>query len=1192
MDHKNYYDVENKINLIYDYNYNLNSKNCFSFDKIILGKIGLDDIKISLPEPNSNVEYIEFYESNKSDVLNGRFKILNFDEESNTILLKKYSNQFPVDVKISFYTNEKKIESLEDKTNNDSLFSYLVSQLVLSKKSSHLLLPIINIDTKFNEIERFVNNDTSYNKIKQLITNGNILDTCCIQLREHFFKSVTLEHYLKENRCVYKQLLFQVIHTLAVLQNEFNGFRHNNLILKNVFLYLKRDSESFVEYDGFKNDKFYLPNTGFDIKIGNFEHAVIPKFYGMSNYSDPNIKFADQPNQYYDLFTFLNDLLEGNNMMSLFKDGNKCDSNTKKFLDVVFPPHLRGLNNNKMTKNIVIARPVDLLYDKYFEEFRNKPSKNYVQETLNNHQYLTGKVIDTFMDSDNYSILGEQDKIKSSSNIMSNKNIRTIKVEKDKESKINRTFDLTYNGGKHKSKKISDDFDDEELDLEIESHKSFYSRRLLKEDQTESETIKIKRTNIDDINLKGGSDKPEAMPYRGEKNTPFISNDQRDTFKKRAAENPIKEPPVLLEQKLYDTSQKPAPKSQFPPAFIPLYDQEGNIANQILPYTHVRNQPPVQKVYNVNLSGPTANLTSINRIYEDVLPGNPHTFTAISIFERKQLIDFLRNSILDTTDGEEMTITGGKSSLLSYIKLMDINPYSLKKNPYLDLARNFLLYRAAYPVRYDDKTKFIGIGKPSMGINVRMYMMSLGDLRCKTINNHINSDHFDLWREIKYYDWVRDEIINRKVSPNFIAPILYKIDSESKIDWSKLDVLRTKGYTNDTIKELQFNQKLINNKHELDISKGLFQSLIPNQFRTNVTVTATLNSISNKAKTKKQPLKPEEKEDLTINSGKMLLLLTEAPTSNIIQWSSPIYESFGSIKKMMSSGYHSPDVWKSILFQLVYSCAVLEKKGIYMENFNLENNIYIKDIFTDPNAVGSWIYKVDNVDYYVPNFGYILLIDSKYTDINISRDLIKKPKSTHQKYKIYGSIYKENSNFDINDIKNLIRSQFRSIIDPDNFRHNMKVKGGSTPPEETIDLLEKMWDNRSNFNSIKDYIPCYFTEYVHNRVGTLLTISEKNNINMLSKPIFSNGNLMIWLKRYDVYEWVVYLGKLANQSDPNYDIKCRIICNINDKYKEQEVFNNTLYGYPENEKIYPETKKNMKYDETHIYETYNLDSIK
>ena len=1197
MDHENYYDLENKINLIYNYNYNLNAKNCFSFDKITLGKIGLDDIKISLPD--SNQESIEFYETTKSDVLNGRFKLLNYDEESKTILLKKYSNQFPVDVKINFYTNNKKIGSFDDKVNNDSLFSYLLSQLVLSKKTIHLLLPIINIDIKFSELEHFINNDSSYGIIKQLITNGNLLDVCCMQLREHFFKSITLDTYLKENKCAYKQLLFQVIHTLAVLQNEFDGFRHNNFTLKNIFIYLKRSSESYIEYDGFKSDKFYLPNSGFDIKIGNFEHAVIPKFYGMSNYSNPDIKFADQTNQYYDLFTFLNDLLEGTSTMSLYRDNNKCDADTKKFLDIVFPKHIRGLNNDKMTKNIIIARPVDLLYDKYFEDFRNKPSKNYVQETISNHQYITGKVIDTFMDSDNYSILGEQDKIKSTSTIMTNKNTRTIKEEGGKEIDIiRRNSEISHSGGKEKSKKILDDFDDEE----IESKKKTSNRRVLKEEythtqtETENENTKIKRTNSNSKKLKGGSDKPEAMPYKAEKNNPFVSNDQRDTFKTRAAENPVREPPVILEQKLYDTSKIPPPKPQFPPAFIPLYDQDGNVANQILPYTHVKNQPPVQKVYNVNLTGPTANLTSINRVYEDVLPGNPYTFTALSIYERKQLIDFLRNSILDTTDGEEMTITGGKSSLLSYIKLMDINPYSLKKNPYLDLARNFLLYRAAYPIRYDDKNKFIGIGKPSMGINIRMYMMSLGDLRCKTINDHINADNFDLWREIKYYDWIRDEIIKRKVSPNFIAPILYKIDSESKIDWSKLDILRTKGYTNDTIKELKSNQQLINNKHELDVSKGLFQALIPNQFKTNttVTVTATLNSINNKTSTKNEPLKPEEKEDLTINSGKMLLLLTEAPTSNIIQWSSSVYESFGSVKKMMSSGYHSPDVWKSILFQLVYACAVMEKKGIYMENFSLENNIYIKDIFSDPNAVGSWIYKIDDVEYYVPNFGYILLIDSKYTDIEIDRNLIKKPKSLNQKYKIYGSIYKENSDFDMPNIKTHIMTQFRSIIDPDNFRHNMKVKGGSNPPEEIIELVEKMWNNRNNFTSIKEYIPNYFGEYVHNRVGTLLTKTEVDNINMFSKPRFLDGNLMIWQKRYLEYEWVVYLGKLKT-STPNYaqnnGIKCRILTKLGNDYTETEVFNNTLYSYPENEKIYPETKRNRKYDESHIYETYSLDSI-
>ena len=53
----NFLDLEDKINLIYDYLYNLNTKNCFSFDKISLGKISIDDIKITIPEENNDLEY-------------------------------------------------------------------------------------------------------------------------------------------------------------------------------------------------------------------------------------------------------------------------------------------------------------------------------------------------------------------------------------------------------------------------------------------------------------------------------------------------------------------------------------------------------------------------------------------------------------------------------------------------------------------------------------------------------------------------------------------------------------------------------------------------------------------------------------------------------------------------------------------------------------------------------------------------------------------------------------------------------------------------------------------------------------------------------------------------------------------------------------------------------------------------------
>lgn len=1144
---ENNWDLEDKINLIYEYLYNINSKNCFSFDKITLGKIGLDDIKISMDS-----EEKQFYEKNLDDILNSRFQLVSWDEDSFQLLFKRYSNQFPLNVKVSFYSNDKTINLMENPVNNDSLFSYLLSQLVLANKTKHILLPIINLDVNFSLIEKFTDQDSSKSLIKSAILNGEISDKCCLQLRENFFSNKkeagkkdynNLEEYLTSNICSYKGLLFQVIHTLATIQNEYPGFRHNNLLLKNILVYFKMDSETFTEYNGFKNDKFYLPNIGFDIKITNFEHSVIPKFYGMFNQKNPAIKFADQSNPYYDLFTFLNDLIEGTSKMSINNEGNKCDSETKKFLDRIIPPHIRGHNHKNFTKNMSIVNPIELLYDSYFNEFKNKPSKILNDESLTNHQYYTG-LFDTFMDSDNYSILGNQDKIISNYNIMSGKpNTRIIKRDKSDNNKLSRITGGTQTSSNNK-RVIRDDVNDQ----------------------------KINRINKSE--LTGGS--IETAPYKAEKNTPFLSNDQRDTNKKRSAENPIREPPVILEQKVYDTSQKPAPKPQFPPTFIPLYDQEGQMMDHIMPYSNrVINQPPLQKVYNVSLSNPVQGFTSINRIYEDILPGEQFNFTALTVFERKQLIDFLRNHILERGDGEEISVVAGKNSLLEHIKILDINPYTTKNNPYLDLARNFLIYRGGYPIRFDEKNKLIQMARPSMGLNIRMYMMTVGDLRCKTINNLINADNFDLWRELKYYDWVRNTIIKHKVSPNFISPVLYKIDSQSRIDWTKLDLLRNGGVPNDVVKELKENQQKINERHNLDKKLGLFQSLIPLQFRKQLGL---------KTSSKVEEVKPEDKEDLTVNSGKVLVLLTEAPTSNIIQWSSTIYESFGSVKKMISTGYHTPDVWKSVLFQLVYACAVLQEQQIKMERFSLENNVYIKDIFSDPNSIGSWIYKVNGVEYYVPNYGYILMIDSKYADIETDSSLIKKPNSAQQ-FKIYGKIFNENSKLNGIDLEPLILNQFKQIIDPDNFSHNFKVKGGSIPDESILELLKKIYQD-SSINKIRDFIPKYFGNYVHNRVGTLLTKTEKDNINLLSKPNFNKGNLMIWQKRYQEYEWVVDLGTFTPDG-----LKRKILIKDGNNYVEHEAFISTLYSYPSNEKVLPESSKNIKFDEAHIYETYNLDDL-
>jgi hypothetical protein len=226
------YNLENKINIIYDFVYNLNTTDCFSFEKIIIGNISIDDIKIPLIDNNKDSKQdIEIYNNYKIDILNTRFKITSFNNDTKQIILKRYGDDFPTSIKINFYKyNDTKINSLDTEINNDSLLSYLLSQLILNKQTTHILLPILNIDMLFTDIEHVLKNDDCYDKIKIAINNNEISNICCCQLREQFFKIMVLEDYLSKNKCSHKGLIFQVIHTLAVLQtqNGLNSIQKGN----------------------------------------------------------------------------------------------------------------------------------------------------------------------------------------------------------------------------------------------------------------------------------------------------------------------------------------------------------------------------------------------------------------------------------------------------------------------------------------------------------------------------------------------------------------------------------------------------------------------------------------------------------------------------------------------------------------------------------------------------------------------------------------------------------------------------------------------------------------------------------------------------------------------------------------------------------------------------------------------------
>jgi len=1051
-------------------------------DKVIFDKIKLHDIKYSLNESE--------YEKVKQYILNGEFKLNNIDDETNTILLIKYSNEsFQTFVKISFYNNNNNVANMSYSINNDLLFSYLLSSLVINKETSHILLPIFNIDMNIQDIEKIIFDNPKFDKIKENIDSKLVSNICCLQIKENYFglKSLSMIESVD-----WKLLLFQLIHTLYKINNHYPGFRHNNLTRNSIMVY-QNDDINMVRYD--VNGTYYNVPSDFNIKIYNFEKASI----------------QNNKNPLEDIIMFSKDLM---------KYKKVHDNET-----IIF---LKSIND----------------YNDYYELLNSDYFELYHDNKISNKKISTNIIMHTR-------------KIKKESN-------NTIK---------NTTQNTTKN------------------------------------------TIENTRT----IKQSGGEDRFIKKPYRTEANTPYLSNDQRETYSKKMAEAPPKrEQPLLLEQKIYDTTKRDE-KPKFPPTSIPAYDTN-NMINNMFPYAQQQNnkQAPIQKIYNVNLANPVGDHTTINRIYEDVLPGTPNAYSAISVYERQELVNFLRNIMLENVDGEEMTITGGTKSILSYIKLLEINPYTLQKNPYNDLPMDFLIYRSSYPVRFNESTSTIGMAKSSMGVNMRIYKMSIGSLTCQNVMD-INSDMFDVWRDIKYYNQVKQIVIN-KISPNFICPILYKIDSQSKIDWSKITLIKNKKMSNEDIVMLNLNQQQINKKHQIQVSE-LFNT-------TNRMITDKSNEYSKsrldlynrllsegKFKTPEMAEKfknqyitnyEDKKLDLNKDSGKVLVLLTEAPTNNIIQWASSLSEAFGTIIKMISTGYHTHNVWSSVIFQLVYSFAVLQKLELYIDNFSLENNVYIKDLFYDSNNVGSWIYIINNIEYYVPNYGYLVLIDSKYNDIVQKYTIRGKMITSDDKlYKIYGPLYNDyNSSM---NLKNKILQQFKTIINPDNFGYLLKQKGGLHVDDKTTDLLKKLYTLADTESDISKMMQQLFTNFMHNRLGTYLMVSEKEK--MIQTPLNNNNKpkLMIWEEKNNQYQWVIFLG---NEDDKGI-MKARILCNngsnimgtnvmgtnvmgtnvMGNNIMEKLVFSGSLFSYPNYEIIQNQPKLNLKYDDKYIFETYNLDNL-
>jgi hypothetical protein len=1109
---------KDKINLIYDF---LLNKNNYLINQININNINESDIEIKNNDLSKDI---------LKQIIDQQLQYLYTINDD--VYFKLYSNNISSLIKIT----------MSNKSYNDNYFSYILSEFVLNDKTNNILLPIFNINVNIQDIKNILTNNKLPLMMERYL-NSNKDKIIGFKLREGFSNLVPLSEYLKENNINYKSFLFRIIFTLSIIKRKYNKFKHNNLLLDNIFVYLNKADTEILRLG---DQTFNLPNDNYQIKITNFEDSTLDNEEPIDD--DADIVESDELKEKNSDLNML-----ANNILKLNKN---IDLETKNFLT-----KLRYMKNNNIES---------LLNDDYFKEFNKEINKkiNFKGKRVINSKY------NMILESDNESVLGNQKKL-----------VRT--------QKGGYNYNMPYKAERNNPFKSNDE-------------RTTFSKKK-KEDEIESPV--------------------EEVEEPGE---PFKTNDEKKTFYKRESDfvkpDYSKEKPYYKEKPEY-TKEKPyykekpdyrthAPAPDIPPVYVPLYDPAGQsmfVSNMLNP----KLSQPMVKNYNISLANPLHDYTTISRVFEDVLPGDPSTFGFTTTYERTQIINFIRNLINNDTDAESMNVSGGENSILSSVKILDLNPYSLNKNPYLDLGKNFILYRGAYPIRYDEAKHSIFVSKMAQGINIRLYNLSLGELNGDTINVNINNYQYNMWRELRYYKHIKDNILAKKISPNFISFILYKIDTLSNIHWNKLRQIQQKQQASNYIfktntKEGEINldnkkvfiQYVHDKAHimipeyvklkdtlspygnfefsEIDPSNPIFTSIIKSLvvtkyplllFRVNnkivpytgiITFDNLIKFISDNIITIGSII------NINNDSGKSLVLLTEAPNNNIIKWASPYYEVRGSLKKMIATGFHKKEVWKSILFQMINIFYVLQKEKIYFEELALEKNFYIKDMYYEPNNLNYWIYNIDGLDYYVPNYGYIVLFDSKYSDID------------DKKYKIISSklfpdkndkgTWKNDTDFNFEYSVELFK-KMKSIIDPDVFSSKLNKQGGLEPEDDILDLIRKI--NVDPDKNLENYMFNYFGEYLHNRAGTLLMRTEKEIINILNRPTFNRvGELIVKQERFDVFKWVIFNGKKDNLIE---------IINRDDQGIAVKELVNTFSLLS-----YPEVIKPTDIEERNIIETYKI----
>ena len=596
------------------------------------------------------------------------------------------------------------------------------------------------------------------------------------------------------------------------------------------------------------------------------------------------------------------------------------------------------------------------------------------------------------------------------------------------------------------------------------------------------------------------------------KGGPTVEPSQNDNMP-QIANNPIYSAKPNS-QPLIDLQIYPDPKTKNPladkQASLPL--QPFSLSSPFIPpqfQSYLNNfmknfyTPFIYKDYHINLGGPDGDITRGSMIYEDVLP-SPDIYSSYkTLKERNYLLNYLRGTFIMADEGEFIDFSGGPNSLNSRLKLIQLNPYNsnlYSSNPYKNLPKGLLIYTSCYPIVYDKASTMVQCNKSSVGLNVRVYELTLKEFVVKYLNSpskmdglktstkirpdldeilnmvkkelgdktlseydsELNPIKYDVWREVDFYAYIRDKINLQMICPNFVQSYCYFINKKANISFNKNGL--NAAFRDKTIPELLMGDK----------------------------------------------------------SNCTMVLLTESPNKSIYQWGSNEYVKDKGIQKMVYSGFKPDTHWKSVIAQMLIIFYVMDKYLFTVREMEPSSNFFVKNLNVFGDNKQYWQYNIGGIDFYIPNYGYLLMFDHDYKDLKSPENIASNARKV---------ISVEAFGDDIVNIKKTIVANALNCFSSNNFGDSFHQFGGVGLSDKIKDIFDHIhkdiMNEKTNLETIgsntwtelikKNLI---YMGYINNRVGTPIRDLEVQYIRKSdSRPkIFKSGELVIYEEKFETYK--------------------------------------------------------------------------